>query len=95
MPENYYDDVCFFGDFSLNDYLKGDSYLIGESSLKFGLRSTLPERVFWLNFAFSFFTISTSIYELVILATLAGDSEITDIFKPNYYFYYTWISVKF
>jgi len=46
MPENYYDDVCFFGDFSLNDYLKGDSYLIGESSLKFGLRSTLPERVF-------------------------------------------------
>ena len=34
------------GDFSLNDYLKGDSYLIGESSLKFGLRSTLPERVF-------------------------------------------------
>ncbi len=87
IPETYYGYVSLFGDFSLNDYLKGDSYLMGESSLKFGLRSTLPERVFWLNFTFSFFTISTSIYELVMLATVAGDSEITDIFKPNYDFY--------
>ena len=84
-----------FGDLSLNDYLNGDSYFIGESSLKFGLSSTLPESVLWLNFPFSFFAISVSIYELVTLAIVAADSVITDIFKPNYDFYYIWISEMF